>query len=120
MINKFVSRRRFLQSISGIAVAALIPSVIVQVAEALPTDMAVDAVRKALAGDFATAGNLAHQSGDGAAIKFVELLYLRDHGPEAGYARIMAFLDAAPNWPLAETLLKRAEKALYDNKEPAQ
>ncbi len=108
-----------MQSISGIVVAALLPEVLVQSAEAMPSDLAIDAVRKALAGDFEIAGNLAKQSGDEAAVKFVELLYLRDHGPEAGYARIMAFLDAAPNWPLAETLLKRAEKALYDNKEPA-
>ncbi len=118
-MNKFVSRRRFLQSISGFAVAGLAPSTFVQLAQAMPSDLAADSVRKALAGDFAAAGNLAKQSGDQAAIKFVELLYLRDHGPEAGYARIMAFFDAAPNWPLTETLLKRAEKALYDNKELA-
>ena len=118
-MKKFVSRRRFLQSISGLAVAGLLPAVFVQSAQAMPSDVAVDAVRKALAGDFTAAGNLAKQSGDQAAIKFVELLYLRDHGPEAGYPRIIAFLDGARNWPLAETLLKRAEKALYDNKEPA-
>ena len=117
-MKKFVSRRRFLQSISGLAVAGLLPTAFVQSAQAMPSDVAVDAVRKALVGDFTAAGNLAKQSGDQAAIKFVELLYLRDHGPEAGYSRIMAFLDGAPNWPLAETLLKRAEKALYDNKEP--
>jgi soluble lytic murein transglycosylase len=64
-----------------------------------------------------TGGDLAKRSGDGAAVKFVELLYLRDHGPEAGYVRIMAFLEAAPMWPLSETLMKRAEQALYENKE---
>ncbi len=62
---------------------------------------------------------MAQQSGDQAAIKLVELLYLRDHGPEAGYPRIIAFLEAAPGWPLYETLMKRAEIALYENHEPA-
>ena len=47
----------------------------------------------------------------------VELLYLRDHWDDAGYGRIMNFLDAAPKWPLAETLMKRAEQSLYKNRE---
>jgi hypothetical protein len=29
----------------------------------------------------------------------------------------MAFLDIAPNWPLTEALLKRAERSLYVNGE---
>ena len=112
-----VSRRRFMKSVSGLATLAMLPESLSQYAQAMPSDLAIEALRKAMAGDFATAGDMAKQSGDQAAIKFVELLYLRDHGPEAGYARIMAFINAAPNWPLAETLMKRAEKALYDNKE---
>ena len=60
------------------------------------------------------------RSGDIAAIKLVELIYLRDHPNDAGYQRIMAFLDAAPNWPLTEALLKRAERSLYVNGEPAE
>ena len=52
-----------------------------------------------------------------AAIKLVELIYLRDHPNDAGYQRIMAFLDIAPNWPLSEALLKRAERSLYVNNE---
>ena len=44
---------------------------------------------------------------------------LRDHWDDAGYGRIMNFLDAAPKWPLAETLMKRAEQSLYKNREPA-
>ena len=114
-----VSRRRFMKSVSGLSALAILPVSLSQIAQAMPSDLAVEALRKAVAGDYLTAGDLAKQSGDQAAVKFVELLYLRDHGPEAGYARIMAFVDAAPNWPLAETLMKRAEKALYDNKESA-
>ena len=116
-MTSLVSRRRFMKSVSGLAALAVLPVSFSQMALAMPSDLAVEALRKAMAGDFTAAGDLAKQSGDQAAIKFVELLYLRDHGPEAGYARIMAFVNAAPNWPLAETLMKRAEKALYDNKE---
>jgi soluble lytic murein transglycosylase len=75
------------------------------------------AIARALRGDFMNAGQLAEQSGDRAAQKLVELLYLRDHWQEAGYARIVNFLDNAPNWPLVETLGKHAEKALYENQE---
>ncbi|WP_196502588.1 lytic transglycosylase domain-containing protein [Aestuariivirga litoralis] len=78
---------------------------------------AVEAAKRALAGDFGSAGPLAQQSGDSAAIKLVELFYLKDHGSEAGYDRVMAFVNGAPDWPLNETLLRRAEKALYDNSE---
>ncbi|MEP6828064.1 MAG: lytic transglycosylase domain-containing protein [Aestuariivirga sp.] len=116
-MTSLVSRRRFMKSVSGLATLAILPASFSQTAHAMPSDLAVDAVRKAVVGDFMAAGDLAKQSGDQAAIKLVELLYLRQHGPEAGYARIMAFINSAPNWPLAETLMKRAEKALYDNKE---
>jgi soluble lytic murein transglycosylase len=81
---------------------------------------AVQAAKLALAGKFAEAGAAAKRSQDEAAAKLVELIYLRDNPKEAGYARIMDFLDAAPKWPLAETLLKRAEKTLYSNNEAAE
>lgn len=80
---------------------------------------AVQAARLALKGDFAGAGQAAARSRDQAAIKLVELIYLRDRPNEAGYQRIMAFLDIAPKWPLTESLLKRAERSLYNNREPA-
>ncbi len=80
---------------------------------------AVQATELALKGRFADAGAMAEQSSDAAAVKLVELLYLKDHWKDAGYARIMDFLNAAPKWPLTETLLKRAEQALYSNREPA-
>jgi soluble lytic murein transglycosylase len=80
---------------------------------------AVQAIELALKGHFSDAGPLAQRSGDEAAIKLVELLYLRDHWQDAGYSRIMDFLTAAPKWPLAETLMKRAELTLYTNRESA-
>ena len=80
---------------------------------------AVEAAKLALKGDFVEAGQAAARSRDPAAIKLVELYYLRQHPNDAGYERIMAFLDEAPNWPLSEALLKRAERSLYANNEPA-
>ena len=83
------------------------------------SSLAVEATKLAFAGNFLEAGVLAKRSGDVAAIKLVELLYLRDHPQEAGYNRIMDFLTQSPNWPLADTLTKRAEKTLYSNRESA-
>ena len=83
------------------------------------SNLSVQATELALKGNFIEAGILAQRSGDEAAIKLVELLYLRDHWQEAGYRRIVDFLAAAPKWPLSETLMKRAEQALYENNEPA-
>ena len=80
---------------------------------------AVQAIELALKGHFSDAGPLAQRSGDEAAVKLVELLYLRDHWQDAGYGRIMDFLNAAPKWPLGETLMKRAELTLYLNRESA-
>ena len=111
MMN-LVSRRKFLSGVfSSVALLAL---PIVAPASAMPSGLAVQAIRVAMTGDFLGAGSMAAQSGDQAAMKLVELLFLRDHGAQAGYQRIHDFLDAAPNWPLTETLLKRAEQALYD------
>lgn len=87
------------------------------VAAAEPSSLAVQAAKLAIKGDFQAAGEAAQRSGDIAAIKLVELIYLRDHPNDAGYQRILAFLDIAPNWPLSEALLKRAERSLYVNTE---
>ncbi|MCA3574178.1 MAG: lytic transglycosylase domain-containing protein [Aestuariivirga sp.] len=86
-------------------------------AETRPSAAAVEAAKLALKGDFVAAGRAAERSGDVAAMKLVELIYLRDRPNDAGYQRIMTFLDTAPNWPLSEALLKRAERSLYVNKE---
>jgi soluble lytic murein transglycosylase len=116
-MQKLVTRRKFLSGlVSGVAMLAL---PMASPAVAMPSGLAVQAVQRALSGDFSSAGALAAQSGDGAAVKLVELIFLRDHGAQAGYQRILDFLNAAPNWPLTETLLKRAEQALYDNNQNA-
>lgn len=84
------------------------------------TSLAVYAVELGFKGDFIRAGHVARRSADAAAVNLVELLYLRDRPNEAGYQRIMAYLDAAPNWPLTEGLLKRAERSLYVNNGPRE
>ena len=88
------------------------------VAEPQVSSRAIQATRMALSGNFMEAGPLADITRDEAAIKLIELFYLRDHPKEAGYSRIMDFLAAAPKWPLADALLKRAERTLYSNNEP--
>ena len=112
-MNKFVTRRSFLSGF--VCGAALLALPMASPVVAMPSGLAVQAVQRALAGDFTNAGSLAAQSGDSAAVKLVELIFLRDHGAQAGYQRIHDFLNAAPKWPLTETLLKRAEQALYEN-----
>ncbi|MFO1035031.1 MAG: lytic transglycosylase domain-containing protein, partial [Hyphomicrobiales bacterium] len=103
-----MNRRSLLKMALASGVALTLPAALVP-AEAA----AVDAIRMALSGDFISAGAAASQTGDIAAVKLVELIYLRDHGADAGFDRVVAFLNAAPNWPLQETLHKRAEQALF-------
>jgi soluble lytic murein transglycosylase len=115
---------RFMR-ISLLALAAVTatasPSLVSETGQAIAapkvSGLAVQAAKLALKGDFVEAGQLAQRSGDAAAIKLVELIYLRDHPNDAGYQRIMSFLEAAPNWPLTESLMKRAERSLYVNNE---
>ena len=110
---------------AGLFVCALVGSAVL--AAALPLSQsafaapqvsrtAVLAADAAFKGNYGEAGALAERSGDPAAVKLVELIYLRHHWKEAGYGRVMAFLNASPRWPLAETLLKRAEQSLYANR----
>src|SRR5262245_65665611 len=100
---------------SLIGSTALTVTMLIQPALAAPqvSRSAVSAADAAFKGKYADAGALAERSGDPAAAKLVELIYLRNNWKEAGYRRIMAFLDAAPQWPSSETLLKRAEQSLY-------
>ncbi len=118
------------RAFSRIALAAVLSASSLTVAAqawALPPAMvaphvsrlAVEAAGLALKGNFSEAAALAKRSGDPAAIKLVELLYLREHPDKAGHARVMGFLAAAPKWPLTEILTKRAEQSLYHNREPA-
>lgn len=82
--------------------------------------LAVEATKAAYSGHYPEAGALASRSGDPAAQKLVELLYLRHSWRDAGYERIMEFLSAAQGWPLSETLAKNAERALWHGAEPAE
>ncbi len=107
-----ISRRSFM---AALGLALVRPSL----ALAQAGSLAVQATQKALSGEFDAAAQLAQQSQDKAAIKLVELIYLKDHGGTAGYARIVNFLNSAPKWPLTPTLLKRAEEALYVGHENA-
>ena len=104
---------------SAIAAPRVLQTTGQAMAEPRVSGLAVQAAKLALAGQFVAAGATAAKSGDAAAIKLVELIYLRDHPNEAGHARIMDFLNAAPEWPLTESLNMRAERSLYVNNEPA-
>lgn len=112
-----LQRRQFLKGLLASSAVALVPFSLQSTAAEAAAGPAVQAVKAALANDFVSAGQLAAQSGDPAAIKLVELIYLRDHGKDVGFQRIRDFQAAAPKWPLAETLAKRAEQALLQNAE---
>ncbi len=122
----FVSRtlRISLVALAALAGAPLLPATpfatVAAVAAPKVSGTAVEAVKLALKGQFVDAGAMAQKSGDMAAIKLVELLFLRDHPNDAGYQRIIDFLNAAPKWPMTESLMKRAERSLYVNGEPPQ
>jgi soluble lytic murein transglycosylase len=111
-----VNRRALLKGLFAASALAILPFS-ATVSEAAISGTAVAAVKEALRGNFTDAGSLAGQSGDQAAIKLVELIYLRDHGKDVGFQRIRDFQAAAPKWPLSETMAKRAEQALFQNAE---
>lgn len=115
-MNANLSRRLFLKGAIATSLAAMAPFAMAVEAEAA---VAVDAIRLALKGSFADAGSLARRSGDTTAVKLVELLYLYKHGKDVGFARIRDFQQAAPKWPLYETLHKRAEQSLFNSREPS-
>jgi soluble lytic murein transglycosylase len=114
-MNFNASRRSILKGLLASSALGLVP-----VAAQASAGLAGQAIQYALKGDFLTGGEMAQRSGDQAAVKLVELLFLRDHGQETGFPRIIAFLNAAPKWPLTETLLKRAEQALYETPQDTQ
>ena len=72
---------------------------------------AVEAAKLALKGDFVAAGEAAQRSGDVAAMKLVELIYLRDHPNDAGYQRI-ASQAGRDNLAIAEELWAEAQTDL--------
>jgi len=103
----------------GLSLGLVSPAAIPAAHANEPSRTAISAVDAAFKGQLSEAMALAERSGDPAAVKMVELVYLRDKGKLAGYQRIMRFLNGAPNWPLNETLMRRAEQALFINGEPA-
>jgi soluble lytic murein transglycosylase len=104
---------------SGLSLSPTVSMIGTAAHAAEPSRAAVAAVDAAFKGQLSEAAAMAERSGDPAAVKMVELVYLRDKGKQAGYARIMRFLEDAPNWPLADTLTRRAEQALFINRESA-
>lgn len=110
-----LSRRGFLKGLCGASIAAIVPYAGFSQAAQAANPMAVAAIKEALKGNYTDAGAFAGRSGDEAAIKLVELLYLRDHGKDVGFQRIRDFQESAPKWPLSETLKKRAEQSLLLN-----
>jgi soluble lytic murein transglycosylase len=115
MIRGFSAGIFLLALVGSTALTVTVPMSTPVVAAPQVSRTAVSAVDAAFNGQYSEAGSLAQQSGDPVAVKLVELIYLRHHWKDAGYDRIMAFLDAAPKWPMSETLLKRAEQSLYAN-----
>ena len=111
-----INRRALLKSLFAASAVAMLPFS-ATLAEAAVSGTAVAAAKEALRGNFTDAGTLAAQSGDQAAIKLVELIYLRDHGKDVGFQRIRDFQAAAAKWPLSETMSKRAEQALFQSVE---
>jgi soluble lytic murein transglycosylase len=118
MIRGISAGLLFMALVSSTALVATVPMSEPVFAAPEVSKTAVSAADAAFKGNYADAGALAQRSGDQAAAKLVELIYLYNNWKEAGYKRIMAFLDAAPQWPMSETLLKRAEQALYVGRAP--
>jgi len=120
MIRGFSARLFFVALIGSTALTVTVPISPPAFAAPQVSQAAVNAADAAFNGKYQDAGALAQQSGDPVAVKLVELIYLRNNWKEAGYSRIMAFLNAAPQWPLSETLLRRAEQSLYIGRASAQ
>ncbi len=91
--------RGFLKCLLVASAAAMAPfTVLVEPAEAANA-MAVAAVKEALRGNFTDAGSFAERSGDEAAIKLVELLYLKDHGKALAFSAFVIFKPQRQNGP---------------------
>ncbi len=113
MIRGFSKHFLYIAVIGSTALASAVPMSVPVLAAPEVSRTAVSAADAAFKGQYQDAGALAQRSGDPVAVKLVEFIYLKNNWKEAGYNRIMDFLDAAPQWPLSETLLKRAEQSLY-------
>jgi soluble lytic murein transglycosylase len=116
-MSSALNRRGLLKGLFAASAVAMVPFATFTVEAVASNPMAVAAIKEALRNNYSDAGAFAERSGDPAAIKLVELLYLKEHGDDVGFPRIRDFQAAAPKWPLSETLRKRAEQALLKNVE---
>lgn len=82
--------------------------------------VSVRAIDAALDGNWQAAFDGARRSGDQAAMKTVEWLYIRKNPKDAGPERIMNFVAANPDWPASQALTRAAEARLADNDTPIE
>ncbi len=121
MVSRFVLRLAVAMMLTTSALTAISLATADQaVATPNVSSLAVQAADAAFKGRYSEAGQFAARSGDPAAQKLVELIYLKNSWKDAGYARIMDFIASARGWPLSETLAKNAERALWEHRESPQ
>jgi hypothetical protein len=99
-----LNRRGFLRGLFAASALSLAPFALAPEEAEAANSMAVAAIKEALRGNFSDAGSFAERSNDSAAVKLVELIFLRDQGGRVGFQRIRDFQAAAPKWPLSDTL----------------
>ena len=121
MIRGFSAGLLFFALVGSTALAATLPMSAPVLAAPQVSRTAVAAADAAFKGKYGDAGALAERSGDpGRGQARRTHLSARQLEGSGLSAAIMAFLNAAPQWPLAETLLKRAEQSLYVNRASTQ
>jgi len=81
---------------------------------------AVRAIDAALDKNWQAAFDGAARTGDQAAIKTVEWLYIRTNPKDAGPERIMNFVAGNPAWPASQALTRAAEARLVDDATPVE
>lgn len=81
---------------------------------------AVRAIDAALDKNWQAAFDGALRTGDQAAIKTVEWLYIRTNPQDAGPERIMNFVASNPAWPASQALTRAAEARLADDTTPVE
>ena len=81
---------------------------------------AVRALDAALSNNWQAAFDGATRTGDQAAMKAVEWLYIRRNPKDAGPERIMSFVAANPSWPASQALTRAAEARLADSSTPIE
>jgi len=75
-------------------------------------EIGLKAMKEADAGHFATARNLAARAREPLVAKLVEWLWLQKSGSGAPFEDIAAFVDANPDWPARDALLRRADESV--------